>query len=231
MNHNEYSEKILKELSAKYDKEFEIVQLTYEVSGDGGNFYRAVCKAKDSETTFVACYYLNGTQYLLSSDETIQETKNEPILVDEYCSLLLNEKFIDYLLSRELGISHAVVDIATVKHALTFEDVSSGVEYCLSNNSFDVKVSAYVFISSDETDDTDFENKIINKFKGLNLYRCNLVIAYVSEGALPTVKDDYVNDIYMIEDKMRNDDRIVLYKRYSISEELGIELKEEIKGE
>ena len=80
MNHNDYSEKILKELSDKYDKTFEIVKLSYEVDGENGNYYRAVCKEKDSENTFVAYYYLKGSEYLLSEDvgDELKVSKDKP---------------------------------------------------------------------------------------------------------------------------------------------------------
>jgi len=148
MNHNEYSDKILKGLSDKYNKEFEIVKLSYEVDGENGNYYRAVCKEQDTENTFVAYYYLKGSQYLLSEDvgDELKVSKDEPLLIDTYPNLLLNLKVAEQL-SKDNGVLFVVADIGAFEHTFTISDIEMGINHCLSNESFDVQSKVYLFAS------------------------------------------------------------------------------------
>lgn len=213
MNNKDYSDKILSELEKKYNITFEIEKLTLEFSGDLGKYYRAVCKESGQDKTFVAVYY---------------DDKNE--LYDEYCGLRLNEDLVDYLISSDLGIEHAVVDIITVKHALTVDDIDRGVEYCLSNEDFDVKVSAYIFLDQSILDNTDIENKLVDKFTELKIYRCNLDVVYMSSDSLALAKNEY-KDVYKLDYNLEKDTRIIEYRRYNISADFGTELTEIVKGE
>lgn len=232
MNHKDYSDKILEELESRYEKKFEIVQLTYEVSGNAGNYYRAVCKDSETEVEFVACYYLNGSDSLLSVglDVTSTVKKGEPFLVDEYCIALLNEQFAAFLVSEDLNIEYAIADTITVAHSLTIEDLSKGVEFCLSNDEFDIKATIYLFITDDANKNAS-EKAITDRIMELDLYRCNVDVIYVPLEYMDAIEDDYSHSLSSIEDKLEDDSRISSYRRYAISRGKGITLTEEVKGE
>ncbi len=213
MNQKDYSDEIVNELEKKYNKTFEIEQLTLEFSGDSGKYYRAVCKDADIGKSFVAKYYYE-----------------EKELFDEYCALLLNEAFVDYLISSDLDIKHAVVDIITVKHILSVDDVNKGVEYCLSNEDFDVKVSAYIFLDQSSATSAEIESKIVDKLSEQEIYRCSLDVIYMSSDSLNFAKDEYT-DVYMLDDSLEKDVRVKAYRRYLISKDSGAQLTETVKGE
>ncbi len=213
MGKTDYANIILNELERKYNKTFEIEQITHEFSGDSGEYYRAVCKDAESGKSFVAKYYADDKE-----------------LFDEYCALLLNEDLINYLTSSDLGIAHAVVDVITVEHVLTMDDIAKGVEYCLSNEDFDVKVSAYIFLDKSFADNTEIENKIVDKLTKQEIYRCGLDVIYMSGDALDSAKNEYT-EVYMLDDSLEKDARIVKYRRYLISKESGALLTETVKGE
>ena len=54
---------------------------------------------------------------------------------------------------------------------------------------------------------------------------------YVDEIFTDSVKADYSDDIYMIEEKLKADERVLCYKRYSVTRDTGITLKKVVKGE
>lgn len=213
MNNKDYSGEILQELEKKYNKTFEIEQMTLEFSGDSGKYYRAVCKEPNSGKSFVVKYYYDDKE-----------------LYDEYCTMLLNEKFIDYLVSSDLEIAHAVAEIITVKHVLTVDDVNKGVEYCITNEDFDVKVSAYIFLDQSLAINSEIENKIVNMFVEKGIYRCSLDVVYMSSDSLSSAKAEY-SDVYLIDDSLEKDVRVNIYRRYLISKESGAQLTEVVKGE
>lgn len=230
MDHKKYSEIILGELSSKYEKSFEISRLTYEMDGNAGNYYRAICNEEGSDVPFVACYYLNGSEYLLSEEvgDSIPESGDQPLLVDDYCTALLNEKVAESVLSSRLGISHAIVDVATVNHALDINDISKGVEYCVSNEDFKTKLSAYVFINTKEKNKTAAEDAVIQKLRSMNPYRCNLHIVNIDfESGIPS---KYTQNIYAVEDAVASDEKVISHRRYKISEDAGVTLEEVVKG-
>ena len=232
MNHNEYSDKILSELSTKYNKEFEIVQLTYEVSGNGGNFYRAVCKEAGGTTTFVAYYYLNGSDYLLP-DEIDQEAvanNSEPYLVDEYPNLLLNVKMADYLMQEIPGVLFAMTDIHAFNHTLTLADVEKGLEHCVANGEFDAQAKLYLFVDDSIEDKAQYEKELVQKILALNISEQTIDVAYIAKSNEQAVKDAYQDDIYMIEERLEEDEKVVRYSWYMAERGQGIVEKKDVKG-
>lgn len=232
MNHNEYSKQILKELSDKYDRTFEMVKLSYEVSGEKGNYYRAVCKEPNSENTFVAYYYLNGSEYLLSEQvgDECNASNDEPLLVDTYPNLLLNLKVAEFLEKDNPDILFAIADIGAFGHAFTLGDVEKGIDYCLSNETFEVQSKLYLFANDNIANKEQFEKDICQKILSMNALNQSIDIAYISENNLQSVKDEYHDDIYRIEDRLEDDENIKRYSWYYAERGQGITEKKEVKG-
>lgn len=231
MNHNEYSDKILKGLSDKYNKEFEIVKLSYEVDGENGNYYRAVCKEQDTENTFVAYYYLKGSQYLLSEDvgDELKVSKDEPLLIDTYPNLLLNLKVAEQL-SKDNGVLFVVADIGAFEHTFTISDIEMGINHCLSNESFDVQSKVYLFASNSIENKEQFEKDITQTILSMNAYKQSIDIAYIADADVEAVKREYSDDIYMIEDRLTEDEKITRYSWYFAERGKGITEKKDVKG-
>ena len=213
MDHKDYENEILNELERRYNKTFEIQQLTAEFDGNSGKFYRAVCKPADGGNLFVARY-----------------SCEKKVLYDEYCDMLLKEDIAQYLVSGDLGISYAVVNVITVGRALKAEDVAKGVEYCLSNDEFDVKVAVYAFLDQSLAADGEAEKKILDKLLSLDIYRCNLDVAYMTSDGLVAAKEEYT-DVYRLGDRLEEDGRVSGYKCYIMSRESGIQSTQIVKGE
>lgn len=231
MNHEEYSKKILDELNSRYNKDFEIVKLTYEVDGENGNYYRAVCKEKDGHNTFIAYYYLNGSEYLLSEnvDDEIKVLKGEPLLIDTYPNLLLNLKVAEYLANNR-GVLFAVVDVGAFDHTFSLNDVEKGIDYCLSNENFDVQSKVYLFASNSVEKKEQFEKEITQAILSMNAYKQSIDIAYIADKDLQAIKSKYYDDIYMIEDRLAEDEKIIRYSWYFSERGKGIVEKKDVKG-
>lgn len=214
MNLKSNYNKFIDKLETTYNKEFEITKLSLGVDQDGF-YYRAICKEKNGDITFLAYYYLSDSS-----------------LYDEYNDELLKENTATYLVSSDIGIEYAIVDIIPIHHVLTAEDVTRGVEYCLSNNDFQVKTSIYVFISGNEPN-LNIENKIINKLLEFNPYACNLYVLYVHNYLLDGIKQDYGHSknggLYRLKERLESDGRISDFRYYRITEEDGVSLKEIVK--
>ena len=131
-------------------------------------------------------------------------------------------------MTSNLGISYAVVNIIPVKHVLSADDVTKGIEYCLSNDEFDVKVSVYVFLNQSLATSMEAENKIIDKLCSLKIYRCNLDVVYMAQNALSLAKGEYT-DTYDLDSRLENDARVCEYRRYSISRNSGNQLTKIVK--
>ncbi len=233
MNHEEYSKKILNELNNRYDKEFEIVKLTYEVSGNAGNFYRAVCKEKGSEKTFVSYYYLNGSDYLLSESKSISEEKSgdKPLLVDEYVNFCLAEMYSDYISELDSSILFVTAEVSFNENSPSYADLEKGLEYCLSANNFKTLVKVYVFVKSDISEKTLFENELINSASNFNVYQQSLDFAYINENSSQDLRDKYLDDTYMIRDRIKSDDSVIRYIWFLMESEKGITNQKVVKGE
>ena len=232
MNHQEYIKKILDELGRKYEKEFEVVQATYEVSGNGGNFYRAVCAEKESGVRFASWCYLNGSDYQLPEEaETLfRKANGEPTVLDEYCVALLNKQFAAELMAADMKIKFAIADTKTASCSLTIEDLSRGVQYCLSNDALQTKATVYLFIT-EETNRSELREAIIQHMTQLNLSRCNVDIAFVSDDDLNAVINDYAVLPLFIDSMLANDPRVSAYTQYAISREKGVTYSNAVKGD
>lgn len=233
MNHEEYSKKILDELNSRYNKDFEIVKLTYEVSGNAGNFYRAVCREKDKDKTFVSYYYLNGSDYLLSENNEINDEKsdNKPVLVDEYINLCLAEMYNDYISKLDNSILFVTTEMSFNENAPTFADLEKGLEYCLSASNYKTLAKVYVFANNGIAEKTSFENEMLQKVSNLDLYQQSIDIAYINENNREEVKGNYQDDTYMIRDKAKNDDNIFRYVWFLMENEKGVVNQKVVKGE
>ncbi len=148
MGKEDYSKKILNELSKKYNKEFEIVQMTYEVSGERKSFYRAVCKETGDDRTFVAYYYLGDSERLSSDKTTDTEANNrESFFVDEYVNLSLNRQYENYFTENYKEVLFAISDIEFYDHILSKDEMKKGLEYCISNEDYNTHSKIYLFIN------------------------------------------------------------------------------------
>lgn len=232
MNHNENAAKILNELSKKYNRTFEFIQLTYEVDGNNANFYRAVCREQGSELSFVAYYYLNGTEYLLSDTgaEELNFSDGEAILVDEYSNLLLNNMFAQYLIASDPNILFAIAEIGSRDHAFTIDDIEKGLEYCICNGSFDIWIKTYLFVNSDIENKDMFDANIVTELLKIRAYPQSVDIAYISVDDTEKIKKDYQDDIYMIGDRLEEDERVVRYSWYLSEKGNEITRNKNVKG-
>ena len=232
MNHQDYSDKILAELKGKYSKDFEIVKLSYEVDGESGNYYRAVCREPDSDNTFVAYYYLNGSDYLLSEEigEDLVISKNEPFLVDTYPKMLLNLRLADYLKDNISGILFVVSDVGAFDHTFTIDDIEKGIQHCVSNTDFNIQSKLYVCASNSIEDKEQFERDLVQRILSMNAYKQSIDVAYIADENIQPVRAEYYDDVYMIENRFSEDERIVRYSWYFAERGKGVVEKQDVKG-
>lgn len=233
MNHEEYSKKILDELNSRYNKEFEIVKLTYEVSGSSGNFYRAVCKAKDNDNTFVSYYYLNGSDYLLAENNEANDKKsdNKPLLVDEYINLCLAEMYSDYISRLDNSILFVTTEMSFNENAPTFADLEKGLDYCLSASNYKTLAKVYVFANTNISQKADFEDELINKVSNFDLYVQSFDIAFIDESNCEEIKNRYQDNTDSIRDKAKRDDDITRYVWFLTESSKGVVTQKVVKGE
>lgn len=232
MNHQDYSDKILAELKSKYSTDFEIVKLSYEVDGENGNYYRAVCKETESDSTFVAYYYLKGSDYLLSEEigEDISIAKDEPFLVDTYPNMLLNRKVAKHLTDNVQGVLFAIADIGAFDYTLTISDVEKGIQHCVANADFNVQSKLYVFASNSIEDKESFEEYLVQMILSMNAYKQSIDVAYIADENVQLEKAEYYDDIYMIEDRFSEDEKIIRYSWYFAERGKGVVEKQDVKG-
>ena len=232
MNHQDHSDKILAELKSKYSTDFEIVKLSYEVDGENGNYYRAVCKETESDSTFVAYYYLKGSDYLLSEEigEDISISKDEPYLVDTYPNMLLNRKVAEHLTESVQGVLFAIADIGAFDYTLTISDVEKGIEHCVANADFNVQSKLYVFASNGIEDKESFEEYLVQMILSMNAYKQSIDVAYIADENVQLVRAEYYDDIYMIEDRFSEDEKIIRYSWYFAERGKGVVEKQDVKG-
>lgn len=232
MNHQNYSDEILAKLESKYSKDFEIVKLSYEVDGESGNYYRAVCREPDSDSTFIAYYYLKGSDYLLSEEigEDLVISKNEPFLVDTYPNMLLNRKVAEHLTDNVQGVLFAIADIGAFDYTLTISDVEKGIAHCVANADFNVQSKLYVFASNSIEDKESFEENLVQMILSMNAYKQSIDVAYIADENVQLVKAEYYDDIYMIEDRFSEDEKIIRYSWYFAERGKGVVEKQDVKG-
>lgn len=230
MNHNEYSKRILKELSAKYNKEFEIVQITYEVSGDSGNYYRAVCKEQNNANTFIAYYYMNGTDFLLSEElgETPNNAENQPLLVDEYCDLLIDEQMTKHLLDINADVLYTISVLDPVNHVFTVEDTENGLIHCFAN--YDINGELYLFLNNAVDEKSRTEKQIIENLIEINMNVVNINFVYIDSNDKAEISKKYNNDVYSMERRLREDDMVTRYSWYTFNRNEGIISSKDVKG-
>lgn len=230
MNHQDHSDKILAELKSKYSTDFEIVKLSYEVDGESGNFYRAVCKEQGDEQTFVAYYYLNGSQYLLHQNLGVELNKPESaILVDEYPVLLLNKAYAGFL-EEKADILFAISDVSFISHNLSKEDVEQGLEYCLFNGKHEALAKVYLFIDENHKNKEKLEAEIITQLSSYGILQQSVDMVYISDKDMEVVKSEYQDDTYLIRDRLKEDSRITRYSWYLTEAGKGIVAKNDVKG-
>lgn len=232
MNHQDYSDKILAGLKSKYSTDFEIVKLSYEVDGENGNYYRAVCKEAESDSTFVAYYYLKGSDYLLSEKigVDISIAKNDPFLVDTYPNMLLNQRVAERLADNAQGVLFAIADIGAFDYTLTISDVEKGIEHCVANPDFNVQSKLYVFASNNIEDKERFEEGLVQLILSMNAYKQSIDVVYIADENVQSVKAEYYDDIYMIEDRFFEDEKIIRYSWYFAERGKGVVEKQDVKG-
>ncbi|MBE6766524.1 MAG: hypothetical protein E7550_02940 [Ruminococcaceae bacterium] len=230
MNHNEYSQKILDFLTQKYKKEFEIVDLIYEVDGDRGSFYRAICKEKEEGIEFISYCYLNGTAYLLfeETDETISSPNKEVEIQDDYCECVLGARFAKYFKEKNIDALAIVAEIGAINYKFTLDDIANGFEYCLSNSDFDVRMHMCVLASNAICDKNSFEKNVIEGVLKFNSYYSVIDFAYAVDNFDEQNSVDYASDVYSFEESATND-YIVEYNRY-LAKKDGKSSKKVIKG-
>lgn len=232
MNHQDYSDKILAELKGRYGKDFEIVKLSYEVDGENGNYYRAVCKETEGDSSFVAYYYLKGSDYLLSEEigEDISVAKDEPFLVDTYPNMLLNRSVAEQLTDNVQGILFAIADIGAFDYTLTISDIEKGIAHCVANADFNVQSKLYVFASNSIEDKERFEEDLVQLILSMNAYKQSVDVVYIADENVQSVKAEYYDDIYMIEDRFSEDEKIIRYSWYFAERGKGVVEKQDVKG-
>ena len=232
MNHQDYSDEILAELKGRYGKDFEIVKLSYEVDGENGNYYRAVCKEAEGDSSFVAYYYLKGSDYLLSEEigEDISIAKDEPFLVDTYPNMLLNRRVAEHLTDNVQGILFVIADLGAFDYTLTISDVEKGIAHCVANADFNVQSKLYVFASNSIEDKERFEEDLVQLILSMNAYKQSVDVVYIADENVQPVKAEYYDDIYMIEDRFSEDEKIIRYSWYFAERGKGVVEKQDVKG-
>ncbi len=230
MNHQDYADKILAELENKYNKSFEIVKLSYEIDGENGNFYRAVCREQGGNTTFVAFYYLKGSDYLLSDElEEDFSTADEPILIDSYSNSLLNKAYVSFL-EENADILFAISDVNFISHSLSKEDVDQGLAYCLFDGRFEAISKVYLFADQAREDKEQFESELLQWLSDYKILQQSIDIAYIPAKDIEAVRDEYQDDTYLIREKLKNDSRVSRYSWYLTEAGNGIVSKNDVKG-
>ncbi len=233
MNHQGYAEEILEKLESKYDRDFEIVKLSYEVDGEHGNYYRAVCKEPERENTFVVYYYLNGFDYLLPDvvGDIMGISKEEPSLSDSYPNVLLNLKIEEYFTDNVPGVLFAMSDAGVSGYKLTIDDVEKGIEHCLSNRDFDAQSTLYLFLSDSIENKEQFESDLVQKILSMDVYKQSISVAYIADEYIEAAKAEYYDDTYRIEGRLREDICVTRYSYYLAYRGQGIISKRNVKGE
>jgi hypothetical protein len=230
MNHQDYSDKILAELKGKYSKDFEIVKLSYEVDGESGNYYRAVCKEQGDDQTFVAYYYLNGSQYLLQQNLDVELNKpGQAVLVDEYPVLLLNKAYAGFL-EEKTDILFAISDVNFISHILSKEDVDQGLEHCLFNGEYEALAKVYLFVDNSHKDEEKFEAEVVTQLSGNGIFQQSIDVVYISDKDMEAVRSEYQDDTYLIRDKLKEDSRVTRYSWYLAEAGKGIVSKNDVEG-
>lgn len=187
--HKNYSKEILEELSKKYDKDFEIVRLRYEFNGQG-TYYRAICKEKNDDRTFVAYYSPN---------------EEEP-LSDEYGNLYLGDLYSDYILKSDDNILFALADVTFNEKSPTKSDIDKDLEYCLNLDNYEALPKVFIFINNSVADKETFERNFLKQNSSLNIYMQSIYFVYIDENDYQEVKDRYKDaSEYLLDDKLQED--------------------------
>ncbi len=230
MNHGEYFEKILNILFKKYNREFEIVRLIYEVDGEHGNQYRAICREISSGIKFVARYYLNGSDFFLLDDidEEIKSLAKEPELVDSFCECLIAFDFAEYIKKTNKDVLYSNAIVKAVEHDISQEEIERGTDYCLEKSDYDVIVNVCVFADKNLTDKKTFEKNIVDEVLRKTQYHRTINIAYIDVAVLSDIKDDYTNDFYRLENRLMDDARVEVYSCYLAREDNVVKLREKV---
>ena len=137
------SDKLIKHLNEKYDKEFEITKLVKEFDGDHGWHYRAVFHEKDSQENSVLYCYKDD----LNEGTIIRINGIKHAVVDDYADIVLQEQYAA-LIQEELGEDVLVkCQFLSLNYMISDEVFAAGLEACL--NEEDKNQSACVFVFAD----------------------------------------------------------------------------------
>jgi len=64
----------------------------------------------------------------------------------------------------------------------------------------------------------------------MNAYKQSIDIAYIADADVEAIKREYSDDIYMIEDRLTEDEKITRYSWYFAERGKGITEKKDVKG-
>lgn len=134
---------VLTYLNSKYNENFEIIQLTKEVDGNDGIYYRVVVKSKKRDDKGVVyCYF----------DDSAEGTKIEVggenyVFTDDYAEIIFAEEYANQLQAL-LGDDVLVkCQLYVTNHMLTEDEFVSGLKNCLENPELNSRL--YVFVLAD----------------------------------------------------------------------------------
>lgn len=229
MEYKEYEEKILQGLTEKYNRDFEIVELTYEVSGRRGDFYRAACREVGGERIFNSYYYPNATN-MPELTESIENFDKKPELTDEYSETALNVKFEEYLVRNIDGVILAIADTDFGVYPITFDEVCKGVTYCLFDGNIEVDTRIKLFADKSIADKPSYEKVIINGLLKSSIMVMSVDFVYIDEINKDMMNDKYHNNTYMFRDRIVEDNCTERCVWYIVQKNRGIIKVKEIKG-
>lgn len=223
-----YSSVIQDELTQKYNRNFEIVNLYYEVDGANGGYYRAICREAGDTSQFVAYYYLKNTDHF--NLNTARSTDGEYVLVDDFCNLLMNKKYAGYLSGFCTEALHIVTESVT-KQEITLTDIEKDESLFDFKNHPNIKIKAYFFVPGSIENKDAYGIALANKIAELGVERSVLNLIFTDLKSTAEIKAKYKNDTYMLDNNFNQDNNIVYYLRYFTEASNGIVSEKCVKGE